>query len=243
MLKYIVRYIKKFSLCGFCQESFSFEKDYIISNENCTCEQKVLYKDIKFIVYTIIGNYCYWYILQKSEEECSSYDRIFMQGVQMRITSSHTREYLEMAQAKNISVIPAINVCNIPMIDNADYSLFQYAFLNKKAILSILSVNKQLLVSEPFSNVHKEIDYEMIFHLLKDYREILKETTSKETTSKEKKNRNFSIIILDKLFTLNRGYGLYPVLNNEIIIEDIFYSFSQEEIKSKVIELFDKYNV
>jgi hypothetical protein len=70
------------------------------------------------------------------------------------------------------------------------------------------------------------------------------ESTSKfnDMFMKSFDNEDFSITILDKNLTLNRGYGVYPILNNEIIIEDIFYSFDEEEIKSKIIELFEKHN-
>ena len=54
-------------------------------------------------------------------------------------------------------------------------------------------------------------------------------------------NAKYYLVVLDKASTLNRGYGLYPISNKEIIIEDIFYSFDENEIKTKIIELFDKY--
>ena len=55
-------------------------------------------------------------------------------------------------------------------------------------------------------------------------------------------NAKFRLVVLDKTLTLNSGYGIYPVLNNQIIIDDIFYSFNEEEIKNKIIELFEKHN-
>jgi len=55
-------------------------------------------------------------------------------------------------------------------------------------------------------------------------------------------NAKFHLVVLDKISTLNRGYGLYPIRNEYIFIEDIFYSFDEEEIKTKIIELFDKHN-
>ena len=61
-------------------------------------------------------------------------------------------------------------------------------------------------------------------------------------TSSNNKNK-FSIKILSNKLTLNRGYGAFPMLNNEIIIKDIFYSFNEEKIKSKIIELFNKYDI
>jgi len=55
-------------------------------------------------------------------------------------------------------------------------------------------------------------------------------------------NAKFRLVVLDKTSTLNRGYGLYPIRNEDIFIEDIFYSFDEEEIKTKIIELFEKHN-
>ena len=55
-------------------------------------------------------------------------------------------------------------------------------------------------------------------------------------------NAKFRLVVLDKTLTLNRGYGLYPIRNEDIFIEDIFYSFDEEEIKNKIIELFEKHN-
>ena len=54
-------------------------------------------------------------------------------------------------------------------------------------------------------------------------------------------NVKFRLILIDNISTLNRGYGLYPISNEEIILKDILYSFSEEEIKTKIIELFKKY--
>ena len=55
-------------------------------------------------------------------------------------------------------------------------------------------------------------------------------------------NAKFRLVVLDKTLTLNRGYGLYPIRNEDIFIADIFYSFDEEEIKNKIIELFEKHN-
>jgi len=72
--------------------------------------------------------------------------------------------------------------------------------------------------------------------------EELLEKPKKYMSSTVSDNKKFNIKILSKKITFSRGYGIYPVLNNEIIIEDIFYSFNEDEIKIKIIELSDKYN-
>jgi len=70
----------------------------------------------------------------------------------------------------------------------------------------------------------------------------LLENPKKYISTSIKDNKEFNIKILSEKVTLSRGYGIFPLLNDEIIIRDIFYSFDEDEIKNKIIELFDKYN-
>jgi hypothetical protein len=129
----------------------------------------------------------------------------------------------------NISILPTI-IGSYPYAIKTGYIL-TIAFRS--------GMNQRGLIRISSEMIYQDNDFLQRFNLKKYL-----ESTSKfnDMFMKSFDNEDFSITILDKNLTLNRGYGVYPILNNEIIIEDIFYSFDEEEIKSKIIELFEKHN-
>lgn len=67
------------------------------------------------------------------------------------------------------------------------------------------------------------------------------EKPAKYISTNYKDENSLNIKILSDKLTLNRGYGIYPILNDEIMTNDIFYSFNEDEIKAKIEEIFKKY--
>jgi hypothetical protein len=234
MLSQFIRFIKRLLKCGICKETIELEDKYIILNKKCRCECIIPYKDIRMILYTIKNKNSYLLIVKLNENWCSLYNKVFLDGVKIK-SDSDTIVKATNTYKRSLSIVPTIMPCNIPMVDRNDHSIFQYSFLFKRGLLEIINIdNDSITISEMFSDKHKNINFNEIFKLLKDYNVFFEDDT---LTGSEK--YNFKIAILDKAFTLGRGYGLYPIFNNEIILEDIFYSFDKQEIKTKLIQLFD----
>jgi len=69
----------------------------------------------------------------------------------------------------------------------------------------------------------------------------------KKILSEKKYDVTHGVYILDKSLTFDRGYCLTAVdlsgcYNTPMVFgDDIFYSFDEEEIKNKIVELFEKY--
>lgn len=134
--------------------------------------------------------------------------------------------FIKVINEFNILVLPTILQESPYLIKGVSFALNYECFLHEKYLISIY-----------YSDLKRKN-----FNLYSmDLNELL-EKPKMHITSSSMNNKEFNIKLLSKKLTLNRGYGLYPVLNNEIIIEDIFYSFDQEEVKSRIVELFNKYN-
>ena len=130
-----------------------------------------------------------------------------------------------------INIMDEFNIPILPTIINAG------PYVVKGFSLSLdyaCSMHEKYLVSIYHSDLDKIFNSISIKELL--------EKSKKYISSSLKNEKEFNIKILSEKLTFSRGYGVYPVLNNEIIIDDIFYSFNEEEIKNKIIELFEKYN-
>ena len=132
-----------------------------------------------------------------------------------------------------INSIEKFNVLAIPTVSNLG------VYTIAKVVLTIAytcAIYEKYLVSIYHSTLRRKN-----FSINNISLEELLENPKKYISSIVKEDKGFNIKLLSKKLTLHRGYGLYPILNNEIIIEDIFYSFNENEIKTKIIELFDKY--
>ena len=75
-----------------------------------------------------------------------------------------------------------------------------------------------------------------LFEILNSYKEIYNGGSDFNYPKKD-----FWVEIIDASYTLGRGFGLYPMLNGEIILAEIYYSFDKNKIETKLIELFEKY--
>jgi len=155
---------------------------------------------------------------------------------QTKVENILFNESFELINLENfINVISRFNLFVLPSI--LDKGIY---FHNQEVVtLSFLSkMFEKYLISIYYSTLCKKN-----FFLEDISIGDLVERPRKYLSSGINNDKQFNIKILSHKLTLNRGYGIYPVLNNEIIIEDIFYSFDEEEVKREVIELFEKYNI
>lgn len=234
----IIRFIKKLLSCGICNDTVDFESEYLIFRKQCNCVHKTRYQDIKYVTYTIVKNNCFFDIVLQNKNDCETYKKLVYTGLRFNIFSINLKNFVDGCIQYDIALVPSLKICHIPFIDTMDYSIFAQVFLKKKGLLCITNATKNSLTVYIgcFSWESININYSEIFELL-DSSIIQYE----DITSRNLKRKDFNVMILDKSFSLNRGYGLYPFLNNEMLVKEIFYSFNIGEIKAKIIEYFEKY--
>jgi len=164
-------------------------------------------------------NIKYYIVLDFNTE---TYNTIFEQGFEL----VNIDYFINVIDKFNIPVVPTITNFGVYTIDEVILSIEYTCFIYEKYLVSIY---ESTLSKKNFS-----LDDISIEELL--------ENPKKYMSSIVNDNKKFNIKILSKKITFNRGYGIYPVLNNEIIVDDIFYSFEEEEIKAKILELFKRYS-
>ena len=133
--------------------------------------------------------------------------------------------FIKVINEFNIPVLPTILQGSPYLIKGVLFSLNYECFLHEKYLASI-----------HYSDLKKKS-----FNFYSINLDELLENPKIYITSSPVNDKEFNIKLLSKKLTLNRGYGVYPVLNNEIIIDDIFYSFNEEEVKDRIEKLFIKY--
>ena len=171
-------------------------------------------------------------------------DRFFF-DIKYDIRYRANRDFVSKIKDSNISLTPDFGQY-MGIYEWQNEGIIQHCLVSKKFLLTI--------------TVEKDSNY--IFYLnYGDFNRFNYKITSFDNLhiSKELKNNSINIntkmhnsslgfYILDKSLTFNRGYCLTSVdltgCNNspQVFGDDIFYSFDEEEIKNKIIELFEKYN-
>ena len=122
----------------------------------------------------------------------------------------------------NIPVLPTIVKHGVYVVKGFSLTLDYECFIHEKYLVSIY---RNLLEKKNFNFNNISIQK-------------LLEKPKKYISTSGKDEMEFNVKILSEKLTLGRGYGIYPVLNNKIIIDDIFYSFDEDEVKNKIMELF-----
>jgi len=221
--------------CIFCEESIVIQKFKVYINQDCKCRKVLSSDNIKMILYTIVKNNCYFYVLLKNEDIYIANKKILKNGIKYKC--NELKKIVEQSIIFNLPIMPTIYPSQFA--HDFNYTIHDQAFVYKKALLHIVNASSdKLIIGEGYYLWKlKELSYSQLFEVLKSYNDYYE-----KTEIENKKKINFIVDILDKSFTLNRGYGLYPKFNNEVIIDDIFYSFDKKEIKTKILELFKKYN-
>ena len=237
---WIIRYIRKLFKCGICKATFSFEDEYIVFREQCRCSVKVRYDEIKYIIYTVIGNKCFVDVVRKDQDDCYVYRTLLAEGLEIDIRGEEIGKLVHDCNKNEIILVPTIKVCNIPYIDSTDSALSTLTFLNKAGLIHIVDASDESVTVGLGMLVWKKVkmEYDILFDALGSYARYYNDTV----LSCEEQKSEFWIEILDASYTLDRGYGLYPMLGGEVMLSEIYYSFNKKEIKKRMIELFEKYN-
>jgi hypothetical protein len=235
LLATISYYFNRLLNCGFCKESIVIQKSKVLINQDCRCQQIFSPDNIKMILYTIVKNNCYFYVFLKDEDIYMVNKKILKNGIKYKC--NELKKIMEQASIVNLPIVPSIYPSQFA--HDLNYTIHDQAFVYKKALLHIVNANSnKLTIGEGYYLWQlKELSYNKLFEMLKSYMDYYEKIEMENN-----KKIDFIVDILGKSFTLNRGYGLYPKYNNEIIIDEIFYSFNEEEIKTKIIELFKKYS-
>jgi len=123
--------------------------------------------------------------------------------------------------------------------------IIRYCIANNKFLLTISIDNENILYLN-YGTFHR-YNYKII---TLDNFSVDKEINldGEIPINKKMHNASYGIYVLDKSLTFDRGYCIVSVdlsgcqNSPNVFGDDIFYSFNEEEIKTKTIELFEKHN-
>lgn len=235
---WIYRAIRKFFTCGVCRDEYRFEDTYLIFRKECKCSSTYHYDEIKYIIYTVLGNDCYIDVLKKNLNDCDIYRGLPKKGLRFSKNGQEIRKFIYECNIRGISIVPTIKVCSLPSIDRMDYALSTLTFLKKRGMVHILDATNNMIVIGVGLFVWEKLrtNKDGLFEILNSYKEIYNGGSDFNYPKKD-----FWVEIIDASYTLGRGFGLYPMLNGEIILAEIYYSFDKNKIETKLIELFEKY--
>lgn len=234
----LVRFAKKLFKCGICKDSYYFGNKYLIFRGRCKCADRFKYDELKYIIYTVVGNSYFIDVVKKDQNDCMIYKTLIDKGVKIDSSGDQIKEFVNKCNSHKISIVPTVKVCGIPFVDNINYSILSQSFLKRGGLLHIVRITDEWIIvgGGYFSWNLVKIEHRELFELLESYSVGYDHNASKD------KRVSFWVELLDISYTLGRGYGLYPMLNGEIVLTEIYYSFDKKKIVTKTIELFEKYS-
>ncbi len=237
---WIYRAIRRFLACGVCRDEYRFEDTYLIFRKECKCSSTYHYDEIKYIIYTVLGNDCFIDVLKKNLNDCDAYRALPKKGLRFNKNVKELGKFIHECNIRRIDIVPTIKVCNLPLINRMDYALSTLTFLKKRGMVHVLDATNTTIVIGVGIFVWKKIrtNKDGLFQILSSYDEVYNGISDVNRIPK----KDFWVEMLDTPYTLGRGYGLYPMLNGEMILTDIYYSFDKNKIETKIIELFEKYS-
>ena len=151
------------------------------------------------------------------------------------------KQFAKILNKKGIMLLPTLLDDKIYMAKGYAFSVNFYCQLYGKYMFSLINSNSHYFCVHIFSEGMFSVPVKDLYSI--NLNKCLLNPTRYNPHNKQTVYYSlFKIIILDKTLTIDRGFGVYPVKDKQIIIDDIFYSFDEKEIKAKIIELFKKHD-
>jgi len=241
-LKYLVNkkiFLKKY---GLGEQEIFIKDDVINLILGKKYRSEIPISRIVDIIYNIDED-GYYFRIKTAKERCEQF--FFDRKYDTRYRVKNIKNFIDKIKDLNIKIIPDFG--QYGAIYECQYDgIIQHCLVNKKFLLTI-TVEKDsnyifYLNYGDFNRFNYKITFFDNLHISKE----LKNNSININTKMH--NSSLGFYILDKSLTFNRGYCLTSVdltgCNNspQVFGDDIFYSFDEEEIKNKIIELFEKYN-
>ena len=191
------------------------------------------------IIYNIDEN-GYYFRVRDRDNDRFSFDRKY----DTRYRAN--RDFISKIKNSNISLTPDFGQYG-GIYEWQEEGIIRHCLLSKKFLLTItVEKDNNYMFYLNYGNFSR-FNYRITsFENLNISKELKNNTIN---INKKMHNSSSGFYILDKSLTFNRGYCITSVdlmgCNNspQVFGDDIFYSFDEEEIKTKIIELFEKKGV
>jgi len=216
-------------------QNINFQRDYILITIGEIYSRKIFIKEIFAIFFNIDKNGYYFRVMSKEQ-----YPFDVKSNPKYRMKNKNI--LIKLIENKEIKLFPNFGWSSL------GGGVSEYCTMKEKYLLVITRTkSKKILNKNLFSINYGSINrykYKIINDNLKEFN-LKEELSLAHNKNLKEQPRNFGIkgvLILDKSLTFNMGYAVVAVTITEHerprdISVNIFYSFDEEEIKNKMIEL------
>ena len=236
--------LKKFLKCGFCKKNIKFTSDTLVINSECKCSVSIPIVDIKAIYYGIKKDKYYFMIIKKNQLFCEvCNEENILKFIILKKHTKDIREISDLAKKYNLLVLPSLESCEPFIYLNTCNSVISYCFFEKNYLLVFEKNKDNITCRSQITNDSSFRQFDINDFNINIYKALNEQSTYlKQESSYYKKSKGIRIYLLDKKLTLDRGYGLFIYFDGNFLEDNIVYTFDKEEIKTKIIELFEKHN-
>jgi len=240
-LKYFINRKILLMKYGSSEGEIYIQNDFVYLTVQEDYKSRIAIGNITDIIYNMDNKGYYFRVkaVRKNEKQF-----FFDRKYDIRYRAKNLNVFIESIKSLNIQLTPDFGQYGA-LYEQQQEGIIQYCTLRNKYLLTIIkdTQNTFHLNHGNFDrNNHKIIDLNnlSIENEMRHY--------GQNMSSHKIYNVSFGVYILDKKITFDRGFCLATVdlsgCNNSPMVygDDIFYSFDEEEIKTKIIELFEKYD-